>query len=221
MSGPRLTAPASKLLARSISTTTTTSAVASSTTIATSSRAAAPLSRKYADLLRERNLDGDHPRRITTRTNRPYPQPKKLRLMQTFSSGAPVAAAAEAATMDRMVFPGSASAAAAVDPYTPLRVPLLPDNFGAVHAVAEQPVAADDDAMPEISVVAADPASVAPAALTEIEGMGVDGVELKFVYDGAEAEPEPQQYPSMLTGLWQNLEGVFGAGRNKQGSLAV
>lgn len=52
MAGPRLTGPAAKL-ARSITTS------AQSSTLLTGSKAAAPLSRKYADLLKERNIDPD------------------------------------------------------------------------------------------------------------------------------------------------------------------
>lgn len=52
MAGPRVTGPIAKL-ARSITTTTQPS------TLLTSSKAGAPLSRKYADLLKERNTDPD------------------------------------------------------------------------------------------------------------------------------------------------------------------
>lgn len=59
MVGPRLTAPVSKI-ARSISTSASASVPKSASgTIITSSKAAAPLSRKYADLLKERNVEWD------------------------------------------------------------------------------------------------------------------------------------------------------------------
>ncbi|KAI8633717.1 hypothetical protein F5Y19DRAFT_470962 [Xylariaceae sp. FL1651] len=199
MAGPRVTAPVAKL-ARSITTTTQPS------TLLTSSKAAAPLSRKYADLLKERNIDPDHPRHLYTRSSHlPYPQSRKLRLMQTFSSSA---TAADAATrgVDNIVFPGSAAleGAATKDPFAQLRVPLLPDNFLVQHTpeTVDGPIATS-----EISIVAANPDVVSPSALTEIEGMGMDGVELKFVHEEETAEQEQ----GMLTDLWRGLvDDMFG-----------
>ncbi|KAI1639626.1 hypothetical protein F4809DRAFT_594914 [Biscogniauxia mediterranea] len=214
MSGPRLTAPASRLV-RSISTTAA-AAVPKSSTLLTGSKAAAPLSRKYADLLRERNIDPDHPRHLTTRTsNRPHPPPRKLRLMQTFSSTAPVAARADSSTIDFMVFPGSAALeGVANDPFSMLRVPLMPDNFASHHApeTIDEPVA-----VPEISIVAAKPELVTPAALTEVEGMDMDGVELKFVHED-EAASEGQ---GMLTDLWKGLVDDVFSSRNSKPNLAM
>ncbi|KAI1502830.1 hypothetical protein F5X99DRAFT_377661 [Biscogniauxia marginata] len=214
MSGPRLTAPASRL-ARSISTTAA-AAVPQSPTLLTGSKAAAPLSRKYAELLKERNIDPDHPRHLTTRTsNRPHPPPRKLRLMQTFSSTAPRAIRSDASTIDYMVFPGSAALeGAADDPFSKLRVPLLPDNFVAHHApeADDVPIAA-----PEISIVAANPELVSPSALTEVEGMGIDGVELKFVHDGEDAE----QSQGMLTNLWKGLVDDVFSNRSSKPNIAL
>lgn len=125
-----------------------------------------------------------------------------MRLMQTFTSSAPQAAAAQATakTMDNMIFPGSAALeGASSDPFAHLRVPLLPDNSVAHHA----PETSDGPVAPaQISIVAANPELVSPAALTEVEGMGVDGVELKFVHEEAAAAEEQ---PNMLTGLWNGL----------------
>ncbi|KAI1389817.1 uncharacterized protein F4822DRAFT_214773 [Hypoxylon trugodes] len=199
MAGPRLTAPATKL-ARSISTTASAS-VPKSATILTSSKSSAPLSRKYADLLKERNIDPDHPRHLYTRSsNRPHPPPRTMRLMQTFTSSAPRSAQVDTTTLDNIVFPGSAAfEGASSDPFAHLRVPLLPDNFTAQHTpeVVDGPVAPA-----QISIVAANPELVSPAALTEVEGMGIDGVELKFAHEGA-AESEHEQ--GMLTDLWKGL----------------
>ncbi|KAI1156348.1 hypothetical protein F4825DRAFT_403703 [Nemania diffusa] len=191
MAGPRVTGPIAKL-ARSITTTTQPS------TLLTSSKAGAPLSRKYADLLKERNTDPDHPRHLYTRSsNLPHPQPRKLRMMQTFSSTA--APDATAKSIDNIVFPGSAVfQGASQDPFSNLRVPLLPDNVMFQHT----PEPIDNIATAhEISIVAANPDLVSPSALTEIEGMGMDGVELKFIHDAESTEQEP----SMLTGLWRGL----------------
>ncbi|KAI0134660.1 hypothetical protein BJ170DRAFT_210780 [Xylariales sp. AK1849] len=210
MSGPRLTAPAAKL-ARSISTTTAPTAVPNATTLITSSRAAAPLSHKYADLLKERNQDGDHSRRLTTRSaNRPHPQPRRMRLMQTFTSTATRGARADPGATHLALLPSLESLEAPeADPFSRLRVPLLPDNFLAQHA----PEAVDEPLpMPEISVIAANPETVAVSALTEVEGLGVDGVELKFAHGKSAQEPEP----GMLRDLWKGLiDDVLGGGQNK------
>ncbi|KAI1380842.1 hypothetical protein F4677DRAFT_404820 [Hypoxylon crocopeplum] len=143
-----------------------------------------------------------HSRHLYTRTsNRPHPPPRTMRLMQTFTSSAPRAAHAEVitTTMDNIVFPGSAAfEGSASDPFAHLRVPLMPDNFVAHHTpdVADGPVAPA-----QISIVAANPELVSPSALTEVEGMGMDGVELKFVHEGEVSEQEP----GMLTDLWKGL----------------
>jgi hypothetical protein len=207
MAGPRVTGPVAKL-ARSITTT------AQPSTLLTSSKATAPLSRKYADLLKERNTDADHSRHLYTRSSHPpYPQPRKMRLMQTFSSSA-TAANATASSVDSIIFPGSASLEGATeDPFTRLRVPLLPDNVMFQHT----PESADGPiAIPQISIVAANPDVVSPSALTEIEGMGMDGVELKFIHDAEPAEQEP----GMLTDLWRGLvDDVLGQ-QSSKGRLA-
>ncbi|KAI1081223.1 hypothetical protein F5B20DRAFT_537376 [Whalleya microplaca] len=198
MAGPRLTAPVAKL-ARSISTTTA-AAVPKSSTLLTGSKASAPLSRKYADLLKERNIDPDHPRHLYTRSsNRPHPPPRTMRLMQTFASSASQSAPASVNTMDKIIFPGSAALeGSASDPFAHLRVPLLPDNFTTHNA----PEAGDGPvATPQINIIAANPDTVSPSVLTEVEGMGVDGVELKFVHGGEGAEQEQ----GMLTDIWKGL----------------
>ncbi|TRX97132.1 hypothetical protein FHL15_001926 [Xylaria flabelliformis] len=170
MAGPRVTGPVAKLV-RSITTTTQPS------TLLTSSKAGAPLSRKYADLLKERNVDPDN---------------------------------AAATSIDNIVFPGSAVFdGASQDPFSNLRVPLLPDNVKFQHTPesVDAPVT-----LPEISIVAAKPDLVSPSALTEVEGMGVDGIELKFIHDAEPAE----QHQGMLTDLWRGLvDDVLGQQSNK------
>jgi hypothetical protein len=67
---------------------------------------------------------------------------------------------------------------------------------------------------PEIVVIAANPENVQPAALTEVEGMGVDGVELGFAHFDNAAETSRE--PGMLTDLWKGLmDDIFGAPQNK------
>ncbi|GAP83314.2 hypothetical protein SAMD00023353_0403440 [Rosellinia necatrix] len=206
MAGPRVTRPA-VTLARTITTAT-------QSTLLTGSKAGAPLSRKYADLLKERNTDPDHPRHLYTRSsNLPHPQPRKMRLMQTFSSTATPNTTAK--SIDSIVFPGSAVfKGASQDPFSNLRVPLLPDNVMFQHAPepVDGPVTT-----PEISIVAANPDLVSPSALTEIEGMGMDGVELKFVHDGEPAE----QGQGMLTDLWRGLVDDVLSPQSSKGKLAL
>ncbi|KAI1365736.1 hypothetical protein F5Y08DRAFT_302982 [Xylaria arbuscula] len=192
MAGPRVTGPVAKL-ARSITT-----ASAQSSTLLTNSKAGAPLSRKYADLLKERKSDSDRSRHLYTRSaNLPHPKPRKMRLMQTFSSSA--SSQATAKNVDNVIFPGSAVfEGASQDPFSNLRVPLLPDNVAFQHA----PESVDGPAtVHDISIVAANPDLVSPSALTEIEGMGIDSVVMKFIHDAEPAEQEP----GMLTGLWRGL----------------
>ncbi len=91
-----------------------------------------------------------------------------------------------------------------------LRVPLLPDNFNPDRgAAAHGPEVLDGPlAAPEIHVLAAHPESVVPAALTEVEPMGLDGVELNFAHDAAAEAREP----GMIRDLWNGLvEDIFGA----------
>lgn len=159
-----------------------------------------------------------HPRSITTRSsNRPHPAPQTLRIMQTFSTTAPTAASIRASPgLHHIVLPGASafdSAAASRDPYASVRVPLLPDSaFASPHSpeVADGPLPA-----PQISVVAANPDLVLPvAALTEVEGFNLDGIELKFAHDPtgsqsaqsySSASEEPESGGGMLRDIWKGL----------------
>lgn len=250
LTGPRLTAPA-KQLARSITTTTNAGAVPQATTLITSSRTVAPLSQKYVELLKEKNMDGEvrcrlipsslphrlllsplprvrprlvhaltwsllqqRSRHIYTRSaNRPHPPPKRMRLMQTFTSSASRPAASESKTIDCMVLPNLQEAGSYST--SGLRVPILPDNYNVHHA----PEASIEPVMQQgqINVVAADPDSVSVSPLTEVEGMTLDGVELKFAHESSQKGSEPES--GMLKDLWKGLvDDVFGS---KPGKLAV
>ncbi|ROW00783.1 hypothetical protein VMCG_06520 [Cytospora schulzeri] len=142
--------------------------------------------------------------------------------------------------LSESLFP-SFSAAAAEDLI--IRVPLLPDNFaparsptvGHVPEVPDAPLAA-----PEIVVMAADPAAVnAVSPLTEVEGMGPDGVELMFAHDRAAAAAaaaagagagrsarregsggEGEFAGGMLRGLWSGIvDDVLSGGGAQQGKV--
>ncbi len=87
------------------------------------------------------------------------------------------------------------------------RVPLLPDNYSAAHAADTSDATVQ---LPEVSIVAANPENVIPGTpLSEVEGIGLDGVELKFVHEGRsnrvqELESEGQS-GGMLRDLWKGM----------------
>jgi len=97
------------------------------------------------------------------------------------------------------------------EPFVHLRVPLAPDNYepSRLHE-PDAPVSPLPAA--EIVVMAANPETVSPAALTEVEGIGPDGVELNFARDiHATADEAEEREPGMITDLWRGmLEDVFG-----------
>ena len=124
--------------------------------------------------------------------------------MQTFNSSAIRNARLDTSTIDYAVFPELKEPRAAE---SAIRMPLLPDNF-MVQYGPEQP---DGPlAAPEIVVIAAGPHHIAPAALTEVEGFDIGGIELGFVHREARDERDaPAQ--GMLTDLWKGLmDDVFG-----------
>lgn len=105
-----------------------------------------------------------------------------------------------------------------------VRVPLLPDNTSPPPGT-RLPEALDAPlAAPQILVVAANPDTVLPAALTEVEGMGVDGVELRFAHHGETSDAASVDVQGgMLRDLWKGLmDDVFGgpgaSGAAKSGS---
>ncbi len=130
---------------------------------------------------------------------------RKVPLMQGFRTSAPKPARLDPSPIDFAVLPNLEGPRA--DPYAGIRVPLLPDNaYPALHRAVEQPDA--PLARPEILVVAANPDAVMPSALTEVEGMGVDGVELKFAHD---LDRPAEKEPGMIRDLWKGLlEDVMG-----------
>ena len=55
--------------------------------------------------------------------------------------------------------------------------------------------------------MAANPENVLPAALTEVEGIGIDGVELKFAHD----EPAAEKEVGTIGRIWEGmLDSVLG-----------
>ncbi|ATY67183.1 hypothetical protein A9K55_000370 [Cordyceps militaris] len=198
----RVAAPVAKL-SRAISSTAAPAAVSRSSGSLLDSSAhhgGAPLMPKYAELLRDREQNKS--RGITT-THRPTPQPsiadRPRPLMQTFHSSAS-RVAVPATHLDAMILPSLNFAAAEPASAGP-RVPLLPDNYGAAHAPAP-PV--PEAAFSKPTIFAAEPDRVAPATpLSAVEGLTLDGIELKFAHDGP--TPETEHGGHMIRDLWKGM----------------
>ena len=140
--------------------------------------------------------------------------------MQTFHHSAPRTRPAFQQTVDHLVLPSfAASESSANSDY--IRVPLLPDTSFPSSSVlqAEAPDAPRPRA--EILVVAANPEQVLPSALTEVEGMGVDGIELKFMHQSAAPKEESWEVSGgMIRDLWRGLvEDVMGPESSKKPAL--
>ncbi|KAL2118509.1 hypothetical protein VTJ04DRAFT_8169 [Mycothermus thermophilus] len=243
----RLTTPISKLT-RSLSTSAPAARPSRLLNNAGKVSAARKQSLSADDVPAERH----HSTSTNTSPHRPQvpqrPRQKPLPFMQTFHHSAPRPTPPSFATVDRAVLPriddysipttapwesyepldyAGTVPNRMYDPYAHIRVPLLPDRksgsasaqAGGFHApeVADAPLP-----RPEIVVVAADPDRVMPAALTEVEGMGVDGVELGFAHlIGREEEAKQESYEmgeGMIRDLWKGMvDDVFGSSSRKNG----
>ncbi|KAH7011497.1 hypothetical protein EDB80DRAFT_711975 [Ilyonectria destructans] len=186
----RITAPASKLSRAILDSQRSSGAV---------------LMPKYDELLRTRRADES--RHITT-THRPTPQPsitnRARPLMQGFHSSTP--SQTPSAHLDATVLPPLHPVPVTSEPLP--RMPLLPDNYGAYHASLSD--AADLSARFHAgAIVASDPDNVVPGApLAAVEGVTMDGVELKFAHE----QPRDQDQSTLIVDLWQGIvEDVIGS----------
>ncbi|TDZ15848.1 hypothetical protein Cob_v011143 [Colletotrichum orbiculare MAFF 240422] len=203
----RITAPVSKLTRSINSAATSRSSLLESRV----TNHGAVLMPKYAELLKNRSEDSA---RTLTTTHRPTPQPTRsspsIRQMQTFSSASAASSSAFGpSTMDFTTLPFTAEPSPSANEFLGMRMPLLPDAFTVKHqSLYEQQAASVEDlpsSRPEISVVAAHPENVTTAAaMTEVEGFGVDGVELKWAHDEVAPQEQQQQQPG-LRELWKGL----------------
>lgn len=187
----RITAPASKLSRAILDSQRSSGAV---------------LMPKYDELLRTRRADES--RHITT-THRPTPQPsitnRARPLMQGFHSSTP--SQTPTAHLDATVLPPLHPVPVSSEPLP--RMPLLPDNYGAYHASLSD--AADLSARFHAgAIVASDPDNVVPGApLAAVEGVTMDGVELKFAH---EQPNQDQDQSTIIVDLWQGIvEDVMGS----------
>lgn len=160
------------------------------------------------------DLEREDNNRHFTMTHRPTPQPVPSRnrvvpLMQSFNfnTSAPKPARMDTSTIDYFVMP-DVQRTPTQTTIADVRVPLLPDNFHPAreNIVGHAPEVGDGPvARPEIVVIAADASVVSPAsALTEIEGMGVDGVQLNFA-NASSASADDGESHGMIRDLWKGL----------------
>jgi hypothetical protein len=127
--------------------------------------------------------------------------------MQGFRTSAPVQAAHDSSTIDFFFFP-EIPPEAPKNPFSKLRVPLLPDNYtpdrsaDSAHAMESL-----DEAVPrpEILIVASHPEDVAPAAMTEV--VGNDGVEqdIDELTKSFKHDVEEIKEPGILKELWSGF----------------
>ncbi|KAF7547286.1 hypothetical protein G7Z17_g7838 [Cylindrodendrum hubeiense] len=185
----RITAPVSKL----------------SRAILDSQRSAgAVLMPKYDELLRTRRADES--RHLTT-THRPTPQPsiagRPRPLMQGFHSS--TATKAPAAHLDTTILPPLHPLPVTSEPLP--RMPLLPDNYGAYHASLSD--AADLGArFHPGAIVASDPDNVIPGTpLATVEGVTMDGVELKFAHEQPQDHDKSTFMSDMFNGMFEDMLG--------------
>ncbi|OAA42277.1 hypothetical protein NOR_05126 [Metarhizium rileyi] len=215
----RVTAPMSKI-SRALSASSSAVAARTASPLLDSSAhsAGAALMPKYAELLRNRNVEHSDSSRGITTTHRPTPQPSIVNrskpLMQTFHSSASEEPLMRTSTthIDSAILPSMSSLVSPSAAGQGPRVPLLPDNYGAAHT----PVAFDANARPEVTIVAANPDNVVPGApLSEVEGIGLDGIELKFMYDES-GPPRSEGSGGMIRDIWKGMvEDVFGGDPKK------
>jgi len=156
---------------------------------------------------REYHTAGGH--RPTPRAFKPIP------LMQGFRTSAPKQVAHDTSTIDFFYFPEVPEPSPA-NPFSKLRVPLLPDNYTPDRS-ADSPHAVEtlDSSVPppEIHIVASHPEQVLPAAMSEVVGNDGLDVDLGELTSGFSSKPSSKEVkePGVLKELWTGLvDDVFG-----------
>ena len=134
--------------------------------------------------------------------------------MQTFTSSA---SKSSSHALDATVIPDASTlSSTSSQPVDFIRVPLLPDNYSAVHT---EPTSAPVDT-PEVTIVASDPENVSPGSgLVEVASAdGPDAVDLGFTRSGShQGAKEQEDEGNMLTDLWKGMvDDVFGAAAPKK-----
>lgn len=161
-----------------------------------------------SDLIHKQSIHTSH---------RPAPTPsptvyRTIPLMQGFRTSAPKQAARDTSTIDFFFFPDPPTPPPS-NPFSKLRVPLLPDNYSPDRSPnSGHAVEALDEAVPrpEISIIASHPENVAPATISEVvgnDGLDVDIGQLTTGFASAESKE-----PGLLKELWTGfVDDVLGA----------
>ena len=140
--------------------------------------------------------------------------------MQGFRTSAPKQAARDSSTIDFFFFP-EVPEPPPINPFSKLRVPLLPDNYNPDRsATSAHAVEAPDEAIPrpEISIIASSPENVAPAAMSEVvgnDGLDVDigALTTGFSTTAIEDPKEPGILKELWTGIVDDFFGPKGSSR--------
>ncbi|KAK4657097.1 hypothetical protein QC762_209920 [Podospora pseudocomata] len=198
-------APTFSKFTRSLSTS---SPVARPSHLLSATSAATKSVRKPSPSVLEENAESTRAHSTSTSPSRPTlttlqtSQPHPFRFMQTFHHSAPRPATAHH-TVDSLVLPDLFAMDPNFDPYSNIRVPLLPDNISGPPSGLFAPEVSDfvpEQAAKEVKIVAANPDSVALP-----EGGFVDGVELRFVYQMQPEQSGQQEYDEMGSGMIKDL----------------
>lgn len=145
--------------------------------------------------------------------------------MQGFRTSSPLTTAPTTSTIDAFILP-SLPTEPPTNPFSRLRVPLLPDNYSPDRSATSMHKAEElDTPVPaaEILIVASHPEDVVPAALSEVvgnEGVDIDIEQLTAGFQGVGGEAEEKKEMGMFGELWSGLmDDVFGP--KKASKLAV
>ncbi|KAH7356543.1 hypothetical protein BKA65DRAFT_209056 [Rhexocercosporidium sp. MPI-PUGE-AT-0058] len=163
---------------------------------------------ELVDRLAAHDIVGSHNFHTST-LHRPTPPSRTIPLMQGFRTSAPKLAARDTSTIDFFFFP-EIPPAEPTNPFQKLRVPLLPDNYNPDRSPESgHALEALDEAVPrpEISIMAAHPENVAPAAMSEVvgnDGLDVDIGQLTSAFSTLLPDIKGKQ-PGVIKELWGGL----------------
>ena len=86
-------------------------------------------------------------------------------------------------------------------------MPLLPDNYHTVHEPFTTTATLTGTTPGVANIVAADPEKVAPAGgLAAVSGIGLDGVDMKFVHGEENASWQRGSGHGMLRDIWGGMK---------------
>lgn len=134
-------------------------------------------------------------------------------MMQGFRSSAPKQAARDSSTIDFFFFP-EIPAPPPKNPFSKLRVPLLPDNYtpdrssNSAHSLEELDAAVPG---PEIHIVASHPEDVMPATISEVVGNDGLDVDIGQLTQNFSKAAEAIKAPGLLKEVWGGfLDDILG-----------